>query len=55
MDFAWYSLSLVLTFATVRWVENFKFHFRTKKVWVIIGFFGGNGYAFGLGVDEPWV
>ena len=33
MDFAWYSLSLVLTFAAVRWVtENFKFHLRTKKV-----------------------
>ena len=35
MDFAWYSLSLVLTFAIARWVtENFKFHLRSKKVWV---------------------
>ena len=58
MDFAWYSLSLVLTFATVRWVtENFKFHLRTKKVWVHhwILALGGMVALFGLGVDEPWV
>ena len=58
MDFAWYSLSLVLTFAIARWVtENFKFHLRSKKVWVhhwILALIGMLA-LLGLGVNEPWL
>ncbi len=58
MDFAWYSLSLVLMFATARWVtEQFKFHVRTKKLWVhhwILALVS-MGVLLGLQVDEPWV
>ena len=55
MDFAWYSLSLVLTFTVARWVtENFKFHLRTKKVWVHhwILALGGMVALLGLVVEE---
>ena len=58
MDFAWYSLSLVLTFATARWVtENFNFHLRSKKVWFHhwILALGGMVALLGLGVEEPWL
>ena len=34
MEFAVYSISLILGFAATRWVtENIKFHVRNKKIW----------------------
>lgn len=58
MDYAWYSLSLVLTFAIARWVtENFKFHLRTTRVWVhhwILALVG-MVILLCLSVDESWV
>ncbi len=58
MDYAWYSLSLVLSFAIARWVtENFKFHLRTTNVWVhhwILALVG-MVILLCLSVDESWV
>ena len=35
MDFALYSLGIVLGFAIVRWLtENMKFHIRTNSIWL---------------------
>ena len=35
MDFAVYSLGIVLGFAIVRWLtENIKFHIRTDSIWL---------------------
>ncbi len=35
MEFAVYSISLILGFAVTRWVtENIKFHIRGKKIWL---------------------
>ena len=35
MEFAYYSLSLILGFVVTRWVtENFKFHLRNDSVWM---------------------
>ena len=35
MDFALYSLGIVLGFAIVRWLtENIKFHIRTNSIWL---------------------
>ena len=35
MEFAVYSISLILGFAATRWVtENIKFHVRNKKIWL---------------------
>lgn len=35
MDFALYSLGIVLGFAIVRWLtENIKFHIRTDSIWL---------------------
>ena len=58
MDFAVYSLSLVVGFSGARWfTENIKFHLRTTNVWLhhwIIAF-AGMVVLFGLGVDNAWV
>ena len=58
MDYALYSLSLVVGFSGTRWVtENIKFHLRTTKMWLHnwILAFAGMIVLFGLSVDEPWV
>ena len=35
MEFAIYSISLILGFAVTRWItENIKFHVRNKKIWL---------------------
>tara|TARA_B100000965_G_scaffold335518_1_gene301408 strand:- start:399 stop:650 length:252 start_codon:yes stop_codon:yes gene_type:complete len=35
MEFAYYSLSMILGFVVTRWVtENFKFHLRNDSVWM---------------------
>ena len=35
MEFAWYSVSLVLAFAFTRWfTENFKIHIRSERMWL---------------------
>ena len=35
MEFAYYSLSIIAAFAITRWVtENFKFHVRSKSIWL---------------------
>ena len=35
MEFAIYSISLIVGFAITRWVtENIKFHVRNKKIWL---------------------
>ncbi|MEC8670553.1 MAG: hypothetical protein VXY11_04930 [Candidatus Thermoplasmatota archaeon] len=35
MEFAWYSICLVLAFAFTRWfTENFKIHVRSERLWL---------------------
>ena len=35
MEFAWYSICLVLAFAFTRWfTENFKIHIRSERLWL---------------------
>ena len=35
MEFAYYSLAIIAAFAFTRWVtENFKFHIRSKSIWL---------------------
>ena len=35
MEFAYYSLAVIAAFAITRWVtENFKFHVRSKSIWL---------------------
>ena len=35
MEFAYYSLAIIAAFAFTRWVtENFKFHVRSKSIWL---------------------
>ena len=35
MEFAWYSICIVLAFAFTRWfTENFKIHIRSERLWL---------------------
>ena len=35
MEFAYYSLAIIAAFAFTRWVtDNFKFHVRSKSIWL---------------------
>jgi hypothetical protein len=35
LDFAWYSVALIASFAGARWfTENIKFHLRNKRLWL---------------------
>ena len=35
MEFAYYSLSVILGYAITRWLtENIKFHIRSEKIWL---------------------
>ena len=35
MEFAYYSMAIIAAFAFTRWVtENFKFHVRSKSIWL---------------------
>ena len=35
MEFAWYSMCLILAFAFTRWfTENFKIHIRSERLWL---------------------
>ena len=35
MEFAWYSICLVLAFAFTRWfTEHFKIHIRSERLWL---------------------
>jgi len=35
MEFAFYSISLIVGFSATRWVtENIKFHVRNKRIWL---------------------
>ena len=58
MDFALYSLGIVLCFAIVRWLtENIKFHIRTNSIWLhhwIIAFLVMLP-LFYFQIDEPFL
>ena len=34
MEFAYYSLAIIAAFAFTRVTENFKFHIRSKSIWL---------------------
>ena len=58
MQFALYSLSLVIAFSIARWVsENIKFHVRNKKLWVHHWILAAAAMMaiYILQYDEPWL
>jgi H+/Cl- antiporter ClcA len=58
MQFALYSLSLVIAFSIARWVsENIKFHVRNKKLWVHHWILAAAAMMiiYILQFDEPWL
>ena len=58
MEFAYYSVGLVVAFVLARWVtENMKFHIRNKKLWVHHWIIAALAMVvlFGLEVDTPWL
>ena len=58
MDFAYYSISLILAFALVRYItENTSFHLKFKGLWVhhwILALLA-MGIILYLEIDEPYV
>ena len=58
MQFAQYSLALILTFALVRFItENTKFHIRAKGIWIhhwIIAAIAMSG-IYVMGYDNPFI
>ena len=58
MDFAFYSVALVLAFSGARWfTENVKFHLRNQRFWVHHGILAAVAMLVlvVLDVASPWV
>jgi len=58
MDYAWYSLALIVSFAIMRWLtENIKFHIRNEKLWVHHWILAAAAMIpmWWFKVDDPWI
>ncbi|MDP6194485.1 MAG: hypothetical protein QF880_02035 [Candidatus Poseidonia sp.] len=58
IDFAWYSVALIASFAGARWfTENIKFHLRNKRFWLHHWFlaFITMGVLVAADVQQAWI
>lgn len=58
MDFAYYSIALIVAFATARYVtENTKIHLKFKGLWIHHWILAGlaMGVALYLNISQPYV